>query len=122
MVTTHSPLVLGSFDRRELIILEASPDGLVSTRSLDRQVFGFTTDEIYRWLMRTPPHSSVLEEKVARGDDPKVASYLLQSAGTSSERTGVNEADAQLIVDDVERLLKEIRAKAGSQKGKVKPK
>lgn len=111
IVTTHSPLVLGSFDRNELIILEADEEGLVTTRTLDRQVFGFSMDEIYKWLMRTPPHSSVLEEKVANGDDPNLASYLYQSPGASSDSKGVSAADSQLLVKDLERLLEDVKAK-----------
>lgn len=115
VVTTHSPLVLSSFDRRELIVLEADDEGLVSTRTLDRQVFAFSMDEIYKWLMRTPPHSSVLEEKVARGDDLDVAKYLYQAGGTSPGHEGVNETEAQLLVDDFEQLLKEVKEERGSQ-------
>jgi len=113
IVTTHSPLVLGSFDRNELIVLEGDEQGVVSTRLLDRQVFGFSMDEIYKWLMRTPPHSSVLEEKIASGDDPNLASYLYQSAGVTSEQPGVNAADSQLLVNDLERLLKDVKTNAG---------
>jgi hypothetical protein len=111
IVTTHSPLVLGSFDRNELIVLEADEEGLVTTRTLDRQVFGFSMDEIYKWLMRTPPHSSVLEEKVASGDDPDLASYLYQSPSLSSDSKGVSAADSQLLVKDLERLLEDVKAK-----------
>jgi len=114
VVTTHSPLVLSSFDRAELVVLEADDDGLVGTRMLDRQVFGFSMNEVYKWLMRTPPQSSVLEEKVARGDDPKLASYLYQAGGRSPTQKGVNEEEADLLVDDLERLLKEVKKDAGS--------
>jgi hypothetical protein len=111
IVTTHSPLVLGSFDRNELIVLEADEQGLVSTRTLDRQVFGFSMDEIYKWLMRTPPHSSVLEQKVAQGDDPNLASYLYQAPALSATHGGVNAADSELLVNDLERLLKDVKSK-----------
>jgi hypothetical protein len=111
IVTTHSPLVLGSFDFNELIVLEADEQGVVSTRSLDRQVFGFSMDEIYKWLMRTPPHSTVLEEKAERGDDPNLASYLYQSPAISSDHAGVNAEDSQLLVNDLERLLKDVKSR-----------
>lgn len=110
IVTTHSPLVLSSFDFNELIVLEADEQGVVSTRTLDRQVFGFSMDEIYKWLMRTPPHSTVLEEKVERGDDPNLAAYLYQSPAISSDQAGVNAEDAQLLVSDLERLLKDVKS------------
>jgi predicted ATPase len=111
IVSTHSPLVLSSFDRAELIVLEADPEGLVGTRELDRQVFAFSMDEIYKWLMRTPPRSSVMEEKVATGDDRNVASYLYQSGGSATNQ-GVNEADSKLLVSDLEELLKDVKQKA----------
>jgi predicted ATPase len=111
IVSTHSPLVLSSFDRSELIVLEADEKGLVGTRELDRQVFAFSMDEIYKWLMRTPPRSSVIEEKIASGDDSNVLSYLYQSGG-GIKSEGVNEADSQLLVEDLERLLKDVKKKA----------
>ena len=43
VVTTHSPLVLSSFDRNELIVLEADSNGLVNTRTLDRTKISLPT-------------------------------------------------------------------------------
>ncbi len=111
VVSTHSPLILSSFDRSELIVLEANEEGVVSTRELDRQLFAFSMDEVYKWLMRTPPRSTVMEEKIAQGDDSNVASYLYQSAGRSPGHEGVNEADSKLLVNDLERLLKDVKEK-----------
>jgi len=53
IVSTHSPMVLSSFDRDELVILDAGSPG--GTRQLDRQVFGMTMDDVYSWLMNTSP-------------------------------------------------------------------
>ena len=111
IVSTHSPLVLSNFDRAELVLLEADEKGLVGTREPDRQVFAFGMDEIYKWLMRTPPRSSVIDAKVRSGDDPNVAPYLYQSPGNQSGQPGVNEADSKLLVDDLESLLKEVKEK-----------
>jgi predicted ATPase len=102
IVTTHSPLVLSSFDRAELIVLESDPEGKVGVRELDRQVFGFTMDEVYRWLMRTPPQSSVLESMAKEGTDPNFATYLYQTEAT-------DETDAKELVDDMMTLLKELK-------------
>jgi AAA domain, putative AbiEii toxin, Type IV TA system/AAA domain len=78
IVTTHSPLILSSFDRRELILLDREAEGGV--RQLDRQILGFTTDEVYEWLMGTPSSSAALDEKLAAApDDEAVAVILLQS-------------------------------------------
>ncbi len=59
IVTSHAPLVLASFDRTELIPLEE--DGI---RLLDRQIFGFSADQVYDFLLRTLPSSEVLEEQL----------------------------------------------------------
>jgi predicted ATPase len=64
IVTTHSPLILSSFDSAELIALDrTSPGGI---RFLDRQILGFTTDEIYRWLMDTPASSGEMEAQLTQ--------------------------------------------------------
>jgi len=67
VVTTHSPLVLASFDRREIKMLDTTQPGGV--RELDRDILGFTTDQIYDWLMGTKPRGVVLEEMLAKADD-----------------------------------------------------
>lgn len=70
IVTTHSPLVLASFDRCELILLDPeAPDGM---RTPDRQVVGFSMDEIYEFLMNTPADS-------AAADDVPNKAMLLES-------------------------------------------
>lgn len=53
VVTTHSPLVLANFDANEIIALDRDYDGNI--RELDRQILGFTSDQIYEWLMGTRP-------------------------------------------------------------------
>jgi len=84
IVSTHSPLVLSSFDRGELVMLDAnSPTG---ARELDRQVFGFTMDDIYAWLMDTSPGSPVMEDMLKEGSDPELAVYLYQSKDVDEDR------------------------------------
>lgn len=80
IATTHSPLVLSSFDRRELVILDRDTDGGV--RGLDRQLFGMSMDDIYQWLMGTQPSSPVIEE-LLRKADPNAALLLAQGSDTS---------------------------------------
>ncbi len=58
IVTTHSPLVLASFDKDELILLDASMPGGI--RQLDRQIMGFRSDEVMTFLMGASPHSAAL--------------------------------------------------------------
>lgn len=94
IVTTHSPLVLASFDRSEIKMLDsAQPDGV---RELDRDVLGFTTDQIYAWLMGTTPRGVVLEEmlkEAARDDvDPARREQIAAIVATAPD---FNEEDAK---------------------------
>jgi hypothetical protein len=75
-------MVLSSFDRDELVILDAASPG--GTKDLDRQVFGMTMDEVYSWLMNTSPGSPVMEEMLEK-QDPDVAMFLYQSKDVSQE-------------------------------------
>jgi hypothetical protein len=68
VVSTHSPLVISSFDAAELVALDRSEPGGI--RVLDRQILGFTTDQVYNWLMGTPATSAALEEALARPGAP----------------------------------------------------
>jgi len=63
IVTTHSPMVLSSFDRHELFVLRADEDNHLMP--IDRQITGFSIDQIYEWLMDTPAQSKVIEDQLA---------------------------------------------------------
>jgi predicted ATP-binding protein involved in virulence len=82
IVTTHSPLVLASFDRNELVVLDR--DSKAGVRELDRQLFGLTMDQIYEWLMETPPESAVIEQLIAE-KDPRAAALITQSPTVNEE-------------------------------------
>jgi predicted ATPase len=103
IVTTHSPLVLSSFDRAEIVVLDRDEE--TGIRELDRQIFAFSTDQVYELLMGTPPQSTVIEEKLEKGDDPDLALYLYQSRERSEE-----EARAELA--ERRRLIEELRGAA----------
>ena len=93
IVTTHSPLIIGSFDRQEIVALEAHPEHGVSLREpLDRQVLGFTADEIYRWLMDVKPHSAAMETHFGNGPEAHARKALLfaQSPTVSEEEARAN--------------------------------
>jgi hypothetical protein len=49
VVSTHSPLILSCFDSAEIVALDRSEPGGI--RFLDRQILGFSTDEIYQLLL-----------------------------------------------------------------------
>jgi hypothetical protein len=89
VVTTHSPLVLSSLDTAEIVALDRDePSGV---RFLDRQILGFTTDQIYTWLMGTPPTSAAMEQELARNGTPgphseeEVVELLMMSPEVSAD-------------------------------------
>ena len=75
IVTTHSPMVLASFAIDEVRLLGANPFRVIPHS--DREIIGMTMDDVYTWLLDTPPLSKVIE----RMDDPDrdVARFLYQS-------------------------------------------
>jgi len=89
VVTTHSPLVLSSFDTAEIVALDRDVPGGV--RFLDRQVLGFTTDQVYQWLMETPPTSAALENELAQNgpaaahSDEELAELMMMSPEVNAE-------------------------------------
>ena len=86
IVTTHSPLVVSSFDRREIVLLQLTADG-PKRKDLDRQILGFSSDEVYEYLMETDPHRAALQEKFARGEDnAQLAHILAQSPKVNDAR------------------------------------
>ena len=99
VVSTHSPLVLSSFDKSELIVLDQ--DEIGGIRELDRQIFGFSTDEVYEWLMDTPSQSAVIEEKLKKRDDPDLAVYLYESVSK-------NEDEARSLRDKRRKILENL--------------
>ena len=86
VATTHSPLIVSSFDRHELVILDRDAEGGI--RSLDRQIFGMSMDEIYQWLMDTPPESPVIARMLEEAD-PKTE---VSGAVPHGERAGRERA------------------------------
>jgi len=90
IVTTHAPLVLSSFDRHEIIALDRSePSGV---RQLDRQILGWTADDVITWLMGADATSAALDEQMAAAEhapggaaDRALAELLTQSPETNAE-------------------------------------
>ncbi len=106
IVTTHSPLVISSFSAAEIVVLDRQAAGGV--RRVDRQILGFTTDQVYEFLMGTPSSSSALEEELRAGDlpDREVAVLL----ATSPETT---EIEARERVDQRLRMIDRLAKRAG---------
>ena len=84
IVTTHSPMVLASFDCNELVLLEQDEEKL-GIRRLDRQIFGFSMNQIYRWLLDTSSRSPVIDELIADGEDEEVVRHLYLSGDEDEE-------------------------------------
>ncbi|MDA0807468.1 MAG: leucine-rich repeat domain-containing protein [Planctomycetota bacterium] len=98
IVTTHSPMVLTSFDQHELILLEQKNDRL-GIRLVARQIIGFTMNEVYRWLLG-PEHVAGGEfARLDKSDDPQdqelVTRLLYQSDEVNAE-----EADRRLAAHE----------------------
>ena len=89
VVTTHSPLVLANFDANEIIALDRDQDGNI--RELDRQILGFTSDQIYEWLMGTRPMGAEMGEELRKSDEglgedeEEVARLMRVSPDTNGE-------------------------------------
>jgi len=103
VVSTHSPLVLSNFDSNEIIALDRDLEGNI--RPLDRQIMGFSTDQIYEWLMDTSPHGEameqVLEENEQSGDpsDDEVAELLRVSPVISDEEAREKVKDLKGVIE-----------------------
>ena len=106
VITTHSPMVLASFDKTELIVLDSSEETGVRP-PLDRQIFGFSMDEIYEFLMGTNPASTVVEEFIKEGTSEKMAQYIYQSKD-------VNEDQAIQKLEERRKLLKRLGKRSES--------
>jgi predicted ATP-binding protein involved in virulence len=100
IVTTHSPMILASFDLGELIVLDEGSDE--GQRKLDRQLFGLTMDEIVEYLMGTKPQSPVITQ-ILETDRPRAAELLYQGASRSEE-------EAREALARRQRMLQRIQA------------
>jgi hypothetical protein len=107
IVTTHSPLVLANFDRSEIIALDKDAEGNV--RQLDRQILGFTSDQICEWLLETPPSGAAIEEMLEKNGatgsptDDEVAQLL----GASPT---VNDLEAHERLERVKGAIARLKA------------
>ena len=106
IVTTHSPLVLANFDSHEIIALDRDREGNV--RPLDRQILGFSSDQIYEWLMETTPTGEAIEQVLEKNEtngqptDDEIAELL-----DTSPR--VNDADAHKRVQKLKGAIERLK-------------
>lgn len=106
IVTTHSPLVLANFDVNEIIALDRDRDGNI--RELDRQILGFTSDQIYQWLMGTRPMGAAMEEELRKSDEGlgKNQEELARLMRVSPD---TNEETARKQVAEFKEILKTLK-------------
>ena len=103
IVTTHSPLILGCFDKQEIIILnEHAPNRYLQP---DRQILGFSPDEIYEVMMETKAGSGAWDELVKNADTKDAKAELARLALASPTK---DDEAAKQQVDDVLDRLKDI--------------
>ena len=106
IVTTHSPLVLANFDLNEIIALDRDQEGNI--RQLDRQILGFTADEIYEWLMGTRPTGVAVEEELRKSDEG-VGKSQEELARQMRVSPGTDEEAAQKQVAEFREILKTLK-------------
>lgn len=104
IVTTHSPLVVSSFDRREIVLLELDEQSRApKRRDLDRQILGFSADEVYEYLMNVPPRSAALDEPLDNGlTGAKRTEILAQSPHVDEAQAKENEAWLDNLAKEME--------------------
>lgn len=101
IVTTHSPLVLANFDSNEIIALDQDFPGNI--RPLDRQILGFSSDQIYQWLMGTPPTGEAIERVLEKDEgDDEIAELLDMSPK-------ITEADAKARVQKLKGTIARLK-------------
>ena len=106
IVTTHSPLVLANFDSNEIIALDRNVPGNI--RKLDRQILGFSSDQIYEWLMGTQPTGQAIDDILEKNDvegkptDDEVAELLDASPQ-------VNDAQAKVRLRELKGVMERVK-------------
>lgn len=98
VITTHSPYIVGSFDQTEIVLLDRSQKSGI--RQLDRQVLGFTTNEINDWLLGAPAISAAGEAELAKDS----ATALLYQSPTRDRDA------AEKLLSEQDELLDKLRA------------
>jgi predicted ATPase len=97
IVSTHSPLVLSNFDSNEIVALDQDKEGKI--RELDRQILGFSSDQIYQWLMGTPPTGEVIEQILEKDESDDEIAELLEMSPK------ISEADAKARVQKLKSTI-----------------
>lgn len=101
IVTTHAPLVLGSFHETELVPLDSSVPGGI--RHVDRPILGFSVDQIMRWLMGVSPVGGEVDRQIRRDahaplDEDQLAEILEVSPDVSLEQAKANIAEDEELL------------------------
>lgn len=89
IISTHSPLIVTSFESSELVVLDRTSSGGI--KELDREVLGFSANEVYDWLLDTRPVSEAGADQMAA--DP--GSELLYQSPTLNASKAKQLAEMQ---------------------------
>ena len=112
IVTTHSPLVLSGFDKAEIMPIEMKPgQGIAVGKPLDRQILGYTADEVYREVMHVKPRSEALDINFSDSPEDRTRKNLILAQSPST-----SESEAIANRDYRRKLLEERRQKAENAK------
>lgn len=62
IITSHAPLILASFDRNEMVALDQDVDS--GYRVPKEQIYGFSADQIFDYILQTSPASELSENLI----------------------------------------------------------
>ncbi len=112
IVTTHSPLVLSAFDKSEIKPIRWNGDqGVGLGEPLDRQILGYTADEVYEHVMGVKPRSEALDVNFGDSPDDKARKNLiLAQSPSTSEKEAIENRDYR------RKLLEQRRQQANDEK------
>ena len=98
--------MLANFDSNEIIALDRNVPGNI--RKLDRQILGFSSDQIYEWLMGTQPTGQAIDDILEKNDvegkptDDEVAELLDASPQ-------VNDAQAKVRLRELKGVMERLK-------------
>ena len=102
IVSSHAPLILASFDRKEMIALDDEDE--TGYRILKDQIYGYTTDQVYDYVLNTPPSSEVSEHTL-----DSIASLPAGNRLSELDRTLGSEHGDVSRTDRMERIRSRIK-------------
>jgi hypothetical protein len=108
VVTSHSPLVAGTLQAPNIILMDQSPDGATSPRRVDERVHGLSAEQIllssYFGLKSTRDQETVDElitlSKRVRSNDPDAAIAFLRRLSGHRDATASSDSPRGSLPDE----------------------